>query len=99
MNLCTPAVVYFVLAIFSNMYILFEKTSIIDVIFKIVGITLWTILLNIICSNGFATLSWILVLFPFFVIFAVIISGVSTAGQDAKDAEKEQPKKEDQPAE
>jgi len=98
MPLCTPAVVYFVLAIFSNIYILFEKTTIMDVMLKIIGIALWTFLLNLICSKGFETLSWILVLFPFFVIFAVIISGVSTA-KDVKDAEKAQPKKEEKTAE
>jgi len=98
MPLCTPAVVYFVLAILSNIYILFEKTTIMDVMLKIIGITLWTLLLNLICSKGFTTLSWILVLFPFFIIFAVLISGVSTA-QQVKDAEKEQPKKEDKTSE
>ena len=95
MNLCTPAVVYFVLAVLSNIYILFEKTSIVDIVLKIIGIALWTFLLNLICTKGFATLSWILVLFPFFIVFAVLISGVSTAAQDTKDTEKEQPKKEE----
>ena len=105
MNLCTPAVVYFVLAILSNIYILFEKTTILDVMLKIIGIALWTFLLNLICRKGFETLSWVLVLFPFFIIFIVLISGLSAASQDAKDTndkkdtEQEKPKTEDQPEE
>jgi hypothetical protein len=41
-------------------------------IFKIIYILFWTWLLNIICKSGYETVSWILVLLPFILMFIFI---------------------------
>ncbi len=39
---------------------------------KIIYIVVWTWLLNIICSRGYETVSWILVLLPILIMFILI---------------------------
>ncbi len=50
------------------------KTSFVTLIFvfKIIYILFWTWLLNIICKSGYETVSWILVLLPFILMFIFI---------------------------
>jgi hypothetical protein len=50
------------------------KTSYVTIIFifKAVYILFWTWLLNIICKSGYETVSWILVLMPFILMFIFI---------------------------
>tara|TARA_Y100000361_G_C11161886_1_gene348032 strand:+ start:2452 stop:2775 length:324 start_codon:yes stop_codon:yes gene_type:complete len=47
------------------------NTSIIFVI-KVLYILFWTWLLNIICKGGAPTFAWLLVLFPFVLLFVVL---------------------------
>ena len=47
------------------------STSIIF-IFKIMYILLWTWILNLICNAGYKNISWLLVLFPFVLMFVLI---------------------------
>jgi hypothetical protein len=39
---------------------------------KLVYILFWTYILNLICKDGHTTLSWLLVLFPFILLFLII---------------------------
>jgi len=39
---------------------------------KVVYIIFWTWLLNVICKSGFETISWILVLLPFVLMFILV---------------------------
>jgi hypothetical protein len=50
------------------------KTSYMTVIFvfKVIYVLFWTWLLNIICKSGYTTISWILVLLPFILMFIFI---------------------------
>jgi hypothetical protein len=41
-------------------------------IFKLIYILFWTYILNLICKDGHSELSWLLILFPFLLLFVVI---------------------------
>jgi hypothetical protein len=39
---------------------------------KLIYIIFWTWILNLLCTNGFTSLSWLFILFPFILMFVVI---------------------------
>ena len=41
-------------------------------IIKLIYILFWTYILNLICKDGYSGLSWLLVLFPFILLFLII---------------------------
>jgi hypothetical protein len=41
-------------------------------IFKIVYILFWTWILNLMCKDGHSNIAWLLVLFPFILLFVII---------------------------
>ena len=41
-------------------------------IVKLIYILFWTYVLNLICKDGYTSLSWLLVLFPFILLFVII---------------------------
>jgi hypothetical protein len=72
--LCTPAVVYLVLAIISILYMIADRFSIENILFKTVIIAIWTWFLNFLCSKGHTGISWFLVVLPFlFMIFFILV--------------------------
>ena len=40
--------------------------------FKLIYILFWTWILNLICKDGHAGISWLLILFPFILLFVII---------------------------
>ena len=46
--------------------------TIILFIIKLIYILFWTYILNLICKDGYTTLSWLVVLFPFILFFVLI---------------------------
>jgi len=87
-TLCTPAMVYLVLSIVA-MIVGVKMLTIVHVVF----VLLWTFLLNFLCSKGYKTVSWVLVLLPIVVAVLLILSmgslsfvsvTTSTADADAK---------------
>ena len=40
--------------------------------FKLIYILFWTWVLNLICKDGHAGISWLLILFPFILLFVII---------------------------
>lgn len=78
-KLCTPALVYFVIAAFSVIVAFFQKFQLMALVFKSIFIVLYTMFLNFLCSNGYKSISWFLVLLPFvlmLIAFIMIISGL-----------------------
>lgn len=67
-KLCTPAKIYFAIAIIASIIALFNGFTIISVAVKLLFAFIWTILLAWLCDNGFKTLSWFLVLLPYIII-------------------------------
>jgi hypothetical protein len=70
-ELCTPAKIYFSLAILSILLGLFNGFHIVAILTKLFFALLWTYILSWLCKMGFKNLSWFLVLLPFLFIFLV----------------------------
>ena len=49
-----------------------KKEYTILLIFKFIFIVFWTWILNLLCRSGFSTLSWVLLLLPFFFVIITI---------------------------
>ena len=71
-SICAPAMIYLVLGIIAILAMIYQKYDIIGILGKIIFISLWTWLLNYLCSTGHSGISWILLLLPF-ILFGLII--------------------------
>ena len=92
MKLCTPALLYFVLAVMSILFMIVNKTVAAYVFGNMVGVLLWTWFLNFFCNKGFTVVSWVLVLSPYVIILIALATGVINMS-DLQEAQP--PKKED----
>ena len=72
-KLCTPAKLYFLIAIISILYALFQHFNVFIVVIKLIFALVWTLVLSCLCDKGFTFLSWFLVLFPYFLILLAFI--------------------------
>ena len=83
-KLCTPAMVYVVLAGISILIALFSKFHAFSILTKIVFVGAWTWFLNYLCMKGYKAISWFLVLLPFLLmlgIFALAAEIVNVASK------------------
>ena len=71
-KLCTPAKIYFSLAILSILLGLFNGIHIFAIVGKLFFAFIWTYILAFLCKKGFKMVSWFLVLLPFIMIFLVL---------------------------
>ena len=67
-QLCTPAKLYFVIAVLSLIFAFFNHFNIVLLIVNLLFALVWTLVLSCLCDKGFSYLSWFLVLFPYFLI-------------------------------
>jgi len=63
--LCTPAKVYFAIAVIASIIALFNGIHLMAVFMKLVFAFVWTYLLGMLCRKGFKTLAWFLVALPY----------------------------------
>ena len=88
-ELCTPAMIYFVISIIALIMVLFQNlgnsnsntvgsfscsvpnTALVFIV-KLMYVLFWTYVLNLICKDGHTTLSWLLVLLPWILLFVMI---------------------------
>ena len=88
-ELCTPAMIYFVISIISLIMVLLQNlgnsnsynigsfscrvpnTALVFVA-ELIYVLFWTYVLNLICKDGHTTLSWLLVLLPWILLFVII---------------------------
>ena len=92
-ELCTPAMLYFVISVIAILVSLFSGVKLIALAVKAVFVIIWTILLNMLCKNGYKAISWFLVLLPyvlmlgvFFMTFFKLKEGFEDAGLSSDDA-------------
>ena len=71
-ELCSPAKLYFVLAVIACIIALFNGVKIMAVTVNLIIAFLWTAALSWICGKGFSNVSWFLVLFPYVVMLLVL---------------------------
>ena len=80
-GLCEPAKWYVIIALISIIIFIITKISsygitsnmLLTLIFKCIYVIFCAWMLNLICRNGYKSLSWFLVLLPF-VIFFILLS-------------------------
>jgi hypothetical protein len=67
-KLCTPARIYFAIAVIASIFALFRGISFGAVFVKMLFAFLWTYILGWLCKKGYSAISWFLVAFPYIVI-------------------------------
>lgn len=70
-KLCTPAKIYFAIAVLAAIIELFNGVGILAIFLKLVFAMIWTCILGWLCKKGFHLISWFLVLLPYLVMFLV----------------------------
>lgn len=75
-KICTPAMVYLVVSLFSLVLVIFKGMSASSVIIKGLFVLAWTWFLNFLCVKGYKTISWFLVLLPFLLMLAMFVMAV-----------------------
>ena len=88
-ELCTPAMLYFIISIVALAMVLLQNLSnqnsynvgsfscrvpstALVFIIKLIYILFWTWVLNLICKDGHTTISWLLVLLPWILLFVMM---------------------------
>lgn len=67
-NLCTPAKIYFGIAVIATIIALFNGVSFMMAFSQIFFAFIWTFILGLLCDKGYSAISWFLVLLPYIVI-------------------------------
>ena len=67
-KLCTPAKIYFAIAIIASIFALFGGMSIMAIAIKLIFAFIWTFILEWLCKKGYKSISWFLVLLPYIII-------------------------------
>ena len=82
-DLCTPAQIYFVRSIITLILAVIKQFKFSTIMMKLVTIAVWTWFLNFLCSKGYKSVSWFLVLLPFLFITLGFIMIMDTAAARA----------------
>ena len=67
-KLCTPARIYFAIAVIAAIFSLFSGASIMYAFWNLVFAFIWTYVLGWLCRKGYTSISWFLVLLPYIII-------------------------------
>ena len=88
-ELCTPAMLYFVISIIGLVIVLMQNlgntnsyhvgsfscrvpnTAAVFIV-KLIYVLFWTYILNLICKDGHTSLSWLLILLPWLLLFVMM---------------------------
>jgi len=73
-KLCTPAKIYFAIAVIAGIMALFSGISIMMVFMKLVFAFIWTYVLAWLCDKGYPSISWFLVLLPYIIIILAMLN-------------------------
>ena len=72
-ELCTPAKMYFIIAVIASIFALFNGVKLMLVFMKLVFAAIWTFFLGWLCKKGFVSISWALVLLPYIIIVLAML--------------------------
>ena len=72
-KLCTPAKIYFAIAVIATIIALFSGLTIMAAFMKLVFAFIWTFVLSWLCDKGYTSLSWFLVLLPYIIILLAML--------------------------
>jgi hypothetical protein len=82
-KLCTPAKIYFAIAVIAAIIELFSGMRIIAIVMKLVFAFIWTFILAWLCKKGYKSISWFLVLLPY-IIIALAMLGIYRVTKEQK---------------
>ena len=68
-KLCTPAKVYFGIAVIATLFDLLNGAALMFAFWKLVFAFVWTFILGGLCDKGYKSISWTLVLLPYILMF------------------------------
>ena len=72
-ELCTPAKIYFAIAVISTIIALVNGVSFTFVLMKLIFAFIWTFVLGWFCKKGLTSISWGLVLLPYIIILLAML--------------------------
>ncbi len=64
-KLCTPAKIYFAIAVIATLFALISGASIMYAFVQMFFAFIWTFVLGWLCDKGYTSISWFLVLLPY----------------------------------
>lgn len=67
-KLCTPAKIYFAIAVIASLIALYNSVSIGNVFMNLIFAFIWTFVLAWLCDKGYDKISWFLVLLPYIIM-------------------------------
>ncbi len=73
-KLCTPAKIYFAIAVIAMIFSLFNGASIMMELWKILFAFIWTFVLGWLCKKGYTSISWFLVLLPYIIMALAMLN-------------------------
>lgn len=73
-KLCTPAKIYFAIAVIAAVVGLFSGISVMAIFMKLVFAFIWTYVLGWLCNKGYTSISWFLVLLPYIIIILAMLN-------------------------
>jgi hypothetical protein len=73
-KLCTPAKIYFAIAVIATTIGLFSGLSVMMAFWKLIFAFIWTYVLGWLCEKGYTSISWFLVLLPYIVILLAMLN-------------------------
>jgi len=73
-KICTPAKIYFAIAVIATIVALFSGASIMFAFMKLIFAFIWTFVLGWLCDKGFTSISWFLVLLPYIIIALAMLN-------------------------
>ena len=79
-RICNPAKLYLVISVVLLVIAVFKRISALTMLVKGAFILLWTFVLNWLCSKGFGTLAWVIVLLPFLFLFLTVFTVMDLMG-------------------
>lgn len=72
-RLCTPAKIYFAIAVIAALIALVNGITVVAVAVKLIFAFIWTYILSWLCGKGYDSLSWFLVLLPYIIILLAML--------------------------
>ena len=73
-KLCTPARLYFAIAVIATIVSLFSGATMMHAFWQIFFAFIWTFILGWLCDNKYTSISWFLVLLPYLLILLAMLN-------------------------
>lgn len=73
-KLCTPAKIYFGIAVIAAIIGLFNGIPIMSAVWNLIFAFIWTYVLGWLCKKGYTSISWFLVLLPYIIMALAMLN-------------------------